>query len=250
WQMRPGVSILQPKDVETVERDGDDLVIHAPTAPITTRGATLNRPSLTVRLSSPIDDVIGVSISHHLGSADAAPDFLLARESPRARIETPGSGDAVFASGRLEARVASEGPWRLDFVAGGRVLTGSDARSVGVLSTPEGPFVREQLGMGVGETIYGLGERFGAFAKNGQSVDIWNEDGGTASEQAYKNVPFYLSDAGYGLFVDHPGAVSFEIGSEVVSRAQFSVPGQELRYYVVYGATPKDILERYTALTG
>jgi alpha-D-xyloside xylohydrolase len=250
WQMRPGVSILQPKDIDTVERDGDDLVVHAPTAPITARGATLNRPSLTIRLSSPIDDVIGVTISHHLGAAETTPDFELADERPQVRIAIPGSGDAVFASGRLEARVGTEGPWRLDFVADGRVITGSDARSVGVISTPGGAYVREQLGMGVGETIYGLGERFGAFAKNGQSVDIWNEDGGTASEQAYKNVPFYLSDAGYGLFVDHPGEVSFEIGSEVVSRAQFSVPGQELTYYVISGATPKDILERYTALTG
>ena len=86
--------------------------------------------------------------------------------------------------------------------------------------------MHEQLGLGVGEHVYGLGERFGAFVKNGQSVDIWNEDGGTASEQAYKNVPFYLSDAGYGVFVDHPGRVSFEVGSEAVSRTQFSVAGR------------------------
>ena len=55
------------------------------------------------------------------------------------------------------------------------------------------------------------------FVKNGQTVDIWNADGGTASEQAYKNVPFYLTNAGYGVFVDHPGQVSFEVGSEAVS---------------------------------
>ena len=62
--------------------------------------------------------------------------------------------------------------------------------------------------------------------KNGQTVDIWNADGGTASEQAYKNVPFYLTDAGYGVFVDHPGRVSFEVGSEAVSRTQFCVAGR------------------------
>ncbi|MFZ8324151.1 hypothetical protein ACO1K8_14780, partial [Staphylococcus aureus] len=47
-------------------------------------------------------------------------------------------------------------------------------------------FVHEQLDLGVGETIYGLGERFGPVVKNGQTVDIWNADGGTSSEQAYK----------------------------------------------------------------
>ncbi|MDT0400008.1 TIM-barrel domain-containing protein, partial [Streptomyces edwardsiae] len=34
------------------------------------------------------------------------------------------------------------------------------------------------------------------------------------------------------------------------SRVQFSVPGQRLTYYVIYGPTPKDILRKYTALTG
>jgi alpha-D-xyloside xylohydrolase len=86
--------------------------------------------------------------------------------------------------------------------------------------------VHEQLNLGVGETVYGLGERFGPLVKNGQVVDIWNADGGTSSEQAYKNVPFYLTNAGYGVLVDHPGRVSFEVGSEAVSRTQFSVEGR------------------------
>ena len=99
-------------------------------------------------------------------------------------------------------------------------------------------------------TVYGLGERFGPLVKNGQIVDIWNADGGTASEQAYKNVPFYLTNAGYGVFVDHPGKVSFEVGSEAVSRVQFSVAGQELEYYVIPARRPKDDPRKYTALTG
>jgi alpha-D-xyloside xylohydrolase len=102
----------------------------------------------------------------------------------------------------------------------------------------------------VGESVYGLGERFGALVKNGQSVDIWNADGGTSSEQAYKNVPFYLSNRGYGVFVNTPAPVSYEVGSETVSRVQFSVEAQELEYLVIYGPTPKDVLRRYTALTG
>ncbi len=53
------------------------------------------------------------------------------------------------------------------------------------------------------------------FVKNGQVVDIWNADGGTSSEQAYKNIPFYLTNRGYGVFVNHPAQVSFEVGSEV-----------------------------------
>jgi len=81
-------------------------------------------------------------------------------------------------------------------------------------------------------------------------VDIWNADGGTASEQAYKNIPFYMTNRGYGVFVNDPGKVSFEIGSEKTSRVQFCVSGEVLEYFIIYGPQPKEILERYTALTG
>ncbi len=106
------------------------------------------------------------------------------------------------------------------------------------------------MNLDVGECVYGLGERFSAFVKNGQVVDIWNEDGGTSSEQAYKNIPFYLTNRSYGILVNHPEKVSFEVASEKVERVQFSVPGEFLEYFVIYGASPKEILERYTALTG
>jgi alpha-D-xyloside xylohydrolase len=111
-------------------------------------------------------------------------------------------------------------------------------------------YLHAQLDLTVGELVYGLGERFGPLVKNGQAVDIWNADGGTSSEQAYKNVPFYLTNRGYGVLVDHPGLVSFEVASESVERVQFSVPGERLSFYVIDGPTPKDVLERYTALTG
>ncbi|WP_108720019.1 alpha-xylosidase [Miniimonas sp. S16] len=186
--------------------------------------------------------------AEHTAATGAEPVVLLSAAPGAEQLD-----DAVAVARQAHGSGAAwyDGPWGLEFVdAGGRVLTRSMDRSVGLVTTADGTFVRDQLTMVVAETIYGLGERFGTFAKNGQVVDIWNADGGTASEQAYKNVPFYLSDAGYGLFVAHPEHVSFEIGSEVVSRVQFSVPGEELQYYVVHGATPKEILERYTALTG
>ena len=75
--------------------------------------------------------------------------------------------------------------------------------------------------------------------KNGQTVDIWNADGGTSSEQAYKNVPFYLTNRGYGVLVNHPGHVSFEVGSEAVEQVQFSVAGEALEYFVIAGPTPE-----------
>jgi alpha-D-xyloside xylohydrolase len=115
---------------------------------------------------------------------------------------------------------------------------------------PSRTYMHEQLDLGVGEVIYGLGERFGPLAKNGQAVDIWNADGGTSSELAYKSIPFYMSNRGYGVFVNQPEHVSFEVGSESVERVQFSTAGEAIEYFVIDGPTPKDVIDRYTALTG
>ena len=117
-------------------------------------------------------------------------------------------------------------------------------------NVPGTAHMMQRLTLPVGTNVYGLGERFGPFVKNGQSVDSWNQDGGTASEQAYKSLPFLVTDAGFGIFVNSPGRVSFEVCSEVVSALQFSVPGDELEYLVIHGPTPREIVERYTALTG
>ncbi len=148
-------------------------------------------------------------------------------------------------------RVPRARPWRVEFMAEDKIITTSGARGMGIIETEDdGHYMHEQLSLGVGEYVYGLGEHFTAFIKNGQTVDIWNQDGGTSTEQAYKNVPFYMTNRGYGVFVNHPELVSFEVASEKVSRVQFSVAGQSLEYFVIYGPTPKEVLEKYTALTG
>jgi len=65
---------------------------------------------------------------------------------------------------------------------------------MGLMDTLEGRYIREQLSLNVGECVYGLGERFTSFVKNGQTIDMWNEDAGTVSSYAYKNIPFYLTN--------------------------------------------------------
>ena len=43
------------------------------------------------------------------------------------------------------------------------------------------------------------------------------------------------------MLVNHPENVSFEIGSEKVSKVQFSVEGEYLEYFVIDGPTPKAV---------
>jgi alpha-glucosidase (family GH31 glycosyl hydrolase) len=76
-------------------------------------------------------------------------------------------------------------------------------------------------------------------------------DGGTSSQQAYKNIPFYLSSRGYGIFVNHTEEVDFEVGAEKCSKVGISVRGEGLEYYVINGGgSLKRTLELYCLLTG
>jgi alpha-D-xyloside xylohydrolase len=250
WGIRSGVTSHYPIHVHEVAAGARELVYYGPTKRLATRGDTLNTPVITVRLSSPLESVIRVQIWHHQGVVQRGPGFAIAASDDHAVEVSDSAEAATLTSGRLTARVIKDGDWRLEFCDGDREITNSGYRGVGYMQTPSGTYIHEQLALGVGECIYGLGERFTPFVKNGQVVELWNEDGGTSSEQAYKNVPFYLSSRGYGVFVAHPERVSFEVGSEKVERVQFSVPGESLDYYVIYGPDPKDVLTRYTALTG
>lgn len=276
WQLRPGVTALYAQeayDIETTDAtaDGPGLVVTAPTSVIAKRGDTLNRPVLTVTLSSPLEGVVRVHISHHRGRAWHGGFPLPGAVAGGAGEASLAADGGALTTGALTARVAPGAPWSLSFEADGVRLTGSGSKAQGYIQLAEATdaahgvagnargglgaprsatYVHEQLDLGVGELVYGLGERFGPLVKNGQTVEIWNADGGTSSEQAYKNVPFYLSNRGYGVLVNDPGHVSFEIGSEAVERVQFSVSGEELEYFVIAGPTPKDVLTRYTALTG
>lgn len=244
WKTREGLTVLRGTQIVGVRTSADTLTAYVAAGRVAGRGDTLNRPLLTVTLTGVADGVIRVLLAHHLGGLPAHP-----------RFDVAGEGGSVvegrtLTAGRLSATFADDGDWLLTFRDGDRVVTSSIPRSIAHVTGPEGTFTHEQLTLDVGEYVYGLGERFGAFAKNGQVVDIWNEDGGTCSEQAYKNVPFYVSNRGYGVFVDSPDRVSFEVASEVVSRVQFSVPGEVLEYLVIAGPTPADVLNRYTDLTG
>lgn len=275
WQLRPGVTALYAQEAYDIQEtdaapDGAGLVITAPTAVIARRGDTLNRPVLTVTLSSPLEGVVRVRVSHHVGRAWHG-GFELPGAVAGAGAATVSADGGTLTTGALTARIAAGAPWALSFEVDGTRVTGSGLKAQGYVQLADGAdvshgvagnartglgapssrtHVHEQLDLGVGELIYGLGERFGPLVKNGQTVDIWNADGGTSSEQAYKNVPFYLSNRGYGVLVNDPGHVSFEVGSEAVERVQFSVAGEELEYFVIAGPTPKDVLTRYTALTG
>ncbi len=255
WMVRDGVTPLYAVEYADHRVMGNELVVYAPSKHITDRGDCLNIGMLTVYLSSPAADVIQVSVRHFEGAVYHGPFAQINQANgcgEWVRIEETET-ELRYQSGNTTAVIDKRpNSWGIRFLDGERVLTDSAFRNMAYMkNTKTGKsYMLEQLALDVDEYVYGLGERFTPFVKNGQTVDMWNEDGGTASEIAYKNIPFYISNKGYGVLVDNEGDVSFEIASEKVERVQFSVQGERLDYYLINGSTPKGTVSKYTELTG
>ena len=99
------------------------------------------------------------------------------------------------------------------------------------------------------EHFYGFGEKFTDFDKRGQRLEMWNYDAyGVHSEQAYKNVPFFVSSRGYGVFVDSVRRINFDMAHSNHAAVQIVVPDSALDYYVIAGPDPHDVIRRYADL--
>jgi alpha-D-xyloside xylohydrolase len=320
------VEDFSPAEVYSYQVDGKELRILAPTHKINHRGDTLGGVALTLRISSPMPELLRIRADHYLGVRKREPEFELtvgqenylpvilmkeeadgstgqAEEASAESMGMKASAESIrkgedtsaVSIGKLEEASKNNGKeeqasadhimkvydhkesltivsgslrldidkkdFRMSFYRGEEMLTQSSRRDLAYVKTnwrglayddgsERDTYLRERLSLSVGELIYGLGERFTPFVKNGQAIDMWNEDGGTSTELAYKNIPFYLSGKGYGVFVNHPGRVSFEVGSELVKKVQFSVPGEGLDYFLINGPSMKEVIERYTQLTG
>lgn len=207
WNIREGYQPYYLAQIHEIEFDSNSLTVYGATKHLNHRGDTVNLPIITVRFSSPMLDVIRIQICHHKGYLQRHPYFRLLEHLDTRVSLRENDAFASLTSGKLTASVAKGNDWRLEFLDGETVITGSGGRGIGFVDTPSGRFIHEQLNLGVGEYIYGLGERFTPFVKNGQVIDLWNEDGGTSSEQAYKNIPFFLTNRGYGVFINHPEKV-------------------------------------------
>ena len=252
WLLKDEMKAVYAVEYASHRVKGKEVTVYLPSGHIADRGNCLNLPMLTLTLSSPMEGVIKVSAVHHAGALYKGPFAEIQNENPEVVIEDTEEA-LIYRSGSLKAVLdKTPGAYKLAFYEGDTLLTESSFRNLAYMqNTRTGKnYMLEQLAIDVDEYIYGLGERFTPFVKNGQVVEMWNEDGGTASEIAYKNIPFYITNKGYGVLVDHEGDVSYEIASEKVERIQFSVEGERLDYYFISGKTPIGTVEKYTELTG
>ena len=251
WRMLDDVTPSYLTRVDGVDVSARQAVLNVGSRIEQERWATLQGHMFTVRITSPMDNVFRIQVTHHKGRQKTGPQFAIESE-PQALTSKTADGRLTLTAGSLQLNI-DKNLWGMTFVdtTSGEMVTSSPYKALGLMEkSGAGVFMREQFTLGVGEQVYGLGERFQAFTRNGQTIDMWNADCGTCSDKGYKDVPFYITSKGYGVLVNTPARVSFEIGTEQVMRAQFGVPGEDLDYFFILGPTPKQVLARLGALSG
>ncbi|MGH9510825.1 MAG: TIM-barrel domain-containing protein [Terriglobales bacterium] len=105
------------------------------------------------------------------------------------------------------------------------------------------------------EHYFGLGDKAGTFDRRNQAYTLWNTDIGTqeAIDPIYKSIPFFIGirdGRSYGLFLDNTWRSWFDFGKSSRDSYSFGAEGGPLNYYLIYGPTPKQVVEGYAYLTG
>jgi alpha-D-xyloside xylohydrolase len=112
------------------------------------------------------------------------------------------------------------------------------------------PLAVENFDLAPDECIYGLGEQFIKLNKVGQTIVLNTTDAlGVLGARSYKNIPFFVSNRGYGVFFNHSSLMTFWVGSRTATDLQVAADEDFLDYYVMTGPI-KRVLASYTRLTG
>ena len=258
WEKQMGVRVFSPKEIYEARIKETAFEFIAPDTHIEHKGMTLDGLNFTFRITVPHAEVFRIQMIHYMGTLERGPQFAL------------NIGDEAFGCEELEERFVLrsgraqldiyKSDFRMEIFYDGQKRTVIRSEDLCYIRTEDRGFLYEDLSgpaymrgataLGVGECIYGLGEHFGPFVKNGQSIELYNDDGGTSTDVAYKNVPFYISNKAYGVFINHSERVSMEIGTDKVERAAFSVQGEKLDFFILPGEDMKDVIMKYTDITG
>jgi alpha-glucosidase len=172
--------------------------------------------------------------------------------APAAPVSAGADGDAaLLCAPELAVRVAPDCTVRVTDRAG-RVLVDDAA--------PPAP-TRVRRRAPAGARYYGFGERTGRLDRRGRRLTFWNTDaydpalGGWRADQdpLYQSIPFYLAvDAGvaHGVFTDDTHRLEIDVAAADPGAVEVVSHGDAVDQYVIAGPALREVLRRYTALTG
>jgi alpha-glucosidase len=215
---------------------------------------TFRNPQALVTVTALAPDVVRVRMAH---GTSFGPDYSYAvvkTDWPSPQVEfTHAKQMETLRTADLEVRVQLS-PFRISYYNRAGRLISKDSDSAGMAWDDQD--VRCWKWMPPDEHYFGLGEKGDDLDKRGHTYVMWNTDAygwGPTTDPLYVTIPFFLalrSGNAYGLFFDNTYRSSFDMGKEYADRYSFGAEGGELNYYFINGPGPKQVLERYTGLTG
>jgi alpha-glucosidase len=115
----------------------------------------------------------------------------------------------------------------------------------------------------LGEHYFGFGERSGELDKAGRRMRMLNLDAfgydAEKTDPLYKHFPFYITfipglQIAYGLFYDNLATSLFEMGGELDAYHEryryYQAEDGDIDYYLIYGPSIEQVVEKYSALIG
>jgi alpha-glucosidase len=107
------------------------------------------------------------------------------------------------------------------------------------------------------EHYFGLGDKTGPLDRRGATFVDWNTDAYgfvESTDPIYKSIPFFVGVGGaggsYGLFLDNTYRTWFDFGHKDPQVLALGSSGGPIDYYIIYGPSTAQVIERYTNLTG
>ncbi|TCL61927.1 alpha-D-xyloside xylohydrolase [Hydrogenispora ethanolica] len=224
-----------------------------------------NTRNLCVRLSFLNDDVVRIQLAEGMAVPENRTEMIGdCQYEPVQLAVVEDAAEVVISTRRITVRIHKE-PWNLTISdCAGKIFykqfSGDEHSFMKYEVCPFGflydrdhqeKFSCEGVYFDDAEHFYGFGEKFGALDKKGQTLNLWNANAmGTNTERSYKNIPFFISSRGYGVFYNTSYKLNCDMGNSLYKAYSIMSGDPALDFFVIHGPSIKEILPRYTAITG
>lgn len=224
--------------------------------------------NICVKLTVCADSTIRVQAKQGFSVDQRESEMLVKDFKEPVNYEFEDKGDSYVITTSLIKAVVTKEPWNLAiYDKNGKELfrqfysSRTDAHAVmkyehcpfGFLYDlkEEKTYAAEQIEIRDDEHFYGFGEKFMGLDKKGQNIDLWNTNClGCNTNRTYKNIPFFMSTKGYGIFMHTSNAINCNMGQHADKAYTMMTDDDQIDYFFIYGPEMKEIIPRYTDLTG
>ncbi|MBY8828316.1 DUF5110 domain-containing protein [Hephaestia sp. CMS5P-6] len=248
------IAAMATTPVGAQPRDGSIADVAAGAASVTPRedGIDYRKGRLVMRITALTDSVLRIRIGRD-GTLpeDASWAVLPAMRAAWARVTPTSDG---FRTDALVVKVDAKTLALTVTDPAGKVITADTAQPIDL----DGTAFTLRKALPIGEHIYGLGDKTGGtLDRRGKTFVDWNTDAygfDSSTDPIYKSIPFFIGVGGeggsYGVLLDNTWRTWFDFGHKAADTLAMGGPDGPIDYYIIAGPTTREVVRRYTDLTG